>query len=245
MATKLLGKFGAERLERYHKTGAIPFFNDYLEICRQDPNHPEVLRFSDPFEKTVARWDLDWRETHTEYVRRLSMTPESNLEAIGRKLKKTFSGAETYPDFSREFSEVTGYFHTKGDRENALKAARLSLKLYPKSVLSHAFLAHTHACFGEEDKARVYYKKAREIDPDDPAISARSLDRHASWLVYLGRLNEAMTLLEIAVELYPQQAWLYSRIADIHLERGKDYYQKALEVDPTHERARERLKRIR
>ncbi|MDZ7261274.1 MAG: hypothetical protein ONB05_04110, partial [candidate division KSB1 bacterium] len=96
-----------------------------------------------------------------------------------------------------------------------------------------------------KEKARNFYKKVLAINPDDRAISAENLDLYALELADSGKLNEAMSLLEIAVELYPKEARLYHSMAEIHLKRGKKYYQKALEVDPTFEPARERLKKIR
>jgi len=245
MAAKLMEEFGWQRIELYHKKGAIIFFDDYLEICKRNPNYPKGLHFTGQCEKTVTRWYEAWRKTYSDYVRRLSVTPFSHLETIRKKLKKTFSGAKIYPDFTQEFAKATRHFYINGERENAFKAANLSLELYPQSVVPYVFLANAYVCFGEEDKAREYYKEALEINSDDPAISAERLNRYALELAYFDRLEEAMALLKVAIQVYPEEARLYSSIADIHLERGKDYYQKALEMDPTFEPARKGLKKIR
>ena len=211
------------------------------KIC----THPKELCFTEQCKEIIAGWDKAWLKTYSEYASHLSVTPFSDLDAIGTKLKKTFSGAEIYPDLTKEFAKVTRHFYIKGEREKALKAARLSLELYPRSVVSCVFLANTYVCFGEKDKARSYYRKALEINSDDPAISAEKLNRQALELAYFNKWEEAMALLKVAVQVYPEEAGLYSSIADIHLKRGKDYYQKALEKDPAFEPARKGLKKIR
>ncbi|MFQ6113547.1 MAG: serine hydrolase [bacterium] len=245
MAAKLREKFGLQPVETYHKMGAITFFNDYLEFCKLNPDHPGEFRFSEQFEKTVAQWYQDWKRTYTEYTRRLSVTPYSNLEEIGKKLKKTFSGAKIYPDFSQEFARATKYFYINGDREKALKVANIACELYPNSVVPYVYLANAYVCLGDKDKARRFYKKALEINSDNQAVKAESFNRYAEELADSGRLEEAMALLKLAVELFPREAKLYNSIAEIHLKIGKNFYQKALEVDPTFEPARERLKKIR
>ncbi|MCK4825481.1 beta-lactamase family protein, partial [bacterium] len=151
MAARLMEESGSQHLGLYHKMGAITFFNDYVEICNQNPDHPKELRFNEQCEEIIAGWNEAWLKTYSEYANRLSVTPFSDLEAIGTKLKMTFSGAEIYPDFTEEFAKVTRHFYINGEREKALKAASLSLELYQQSVVSYVFLANTNVCFGEKD----------------------------------------------------------------------------------------------
>ena len=60
-----------------------------------------------------------------------------------------------------------------------------------------------------------------------------------------GKWSEAVELLNLASELFPDEARLYNAVGEIYLRRGKGYFQKALKVDPTFEPARRRLKEIR
>ena len=244
MAARLVEEHGSQGAEIYHKMGAITFFNDYLELCRQEADYPKEYRFSEQFETMIARWNKDWQKTCNEYTRNLYITNDSDLDEIGKKLKKTFADAKIYPEFVGGFAGVTQHFYLEGEREKALEAASLAVELFPKEVTPNVFLANTYVCLGETDKARKYYKKGMEIDPDDWAISAWSLNRHAGTLTDCGKLNEAMALLKIAVELYPQKALLYKGIADVHLERGKNYYRKALELDSNYGPAKNMLKKI-
>ncbi|MFQ5825012.1 MAG: serine hydrolase [bacterium] len=244
MAEKVHEKTNAKSIQIYHRIGAIRFFDDYIKLCNSIPDYPKEFRFSKQLEEIVSQWNKDWKNTCTEYTRGLAITPYSDLRQIGQNLKKTFSGAEIYPDFSQEFADVTRYFYIRGNKEKALKAAKLALELYPKSTTPYVALANTYVCFDEKDKALQFYKKALENNPNDPAMSAGSLNRYAFDLANSGKLGEAMALLKIAIQLYSKDARLYNSVAEIHLQRGKNYYQKALEMDPTFEPARERLKRF-
>lgn len=245
IAMKLQGKFGPERLDTYHKMAAIPFFNDYLEIYKTNPDYPQELQFNEEFEKMVTQWNQDWEKTNNEYTRRLEITPYADLDTIGKNLKKTFSGADIYPDFTWEFASVTRYLCKNGDREKAFKVAKLARDLYPQSPVAHVFLANTHMCFGEVEQAREQYKKAREINPDDDAISAASLNRYAHGLASFGKWDAGLQLLQLATELYPREARLYDSIGEFYVKKGEKFYKKALEVDPGFEHAREMLKKIR
>lgn len=245
MALKLQEKFGAQRLDTYHQTGAIPFFNDYLEIYKAAADYPPELRFSEEFEQLLTQWHQAWRKTSNEYTRRLEITPYADLDMLGENLKKTFVGAVVYPNFTAEFAAVARYFCKEGEREKTFKLANLILELYPEAAVTQVFLANARMCFGEKEQARSFYKKAREVDVEDAAISAAALNRYAYELASLGKWDAGLGLLEIATELYPREPRLYDSIAEFYLEKGKKFYQKALEVDPNFEHARERLKKIR
>ena len=136
------------------------------------------------------------------------------------------------------------YFALKGDREKAFAAANLSCELYPKSALPLTYLANTYICLGEKEKAREWYKKAQKAEIDADAINPLQMYRYAFALTEAKKLDEAMALLNIAIELYPDEARLYDGIGEIYLLKAQKYYKKALEVDPNFQHARERLKKI-
>ncbi len=244
MAMKLREKFGSERIATYHQMGAIRFFHDYMQLYKSESGYPQEFKLSRQLEQRLAQWNRDWEKTCNEYTRRLNIAPYANLEEIEKELKKAFTGAGIYPDFSQKFADVVRYFALKGDREKAFAAANLAYELYPKSALPLTYLANTYICFGEEEKAREWYKKAQKAEIDADAISARQLSMYASALTEAKKLDEAMALLNIAIELYPDEARLYDGIGEIYLLKAQKYYQKALKVDPNFQHARERLKII-
>lgn len=240
MAAKLQEKFGQQGIEKYHQQGAISFFNDYLKIS----NLPNEFNLSNQTKKTIAEWNQDWEKTCNDFTRRLVIAPFSDFDQIGRQLKKMFSVAKVYPNFSRDLANATSYFYLNGNPEKASKIAKSTIELYPELPLSNVFLANSYICIGKKDEALKLYKKAMEINPEDGSISTGRLNQYATELAYHGQLDKAEELLNIAIELYPKEAIFFNSIAEIYLRKGKAYFEKALKVDPNYEPARKRLKEI-
>lgn len=240
MAAKLQEKFGQQGIEKYHGMGAVSFFNDYLKIS----NLLNEFNFSEQIQKTITDWNKDWENACNDYTRRLAITPFSDFDQIGRQLKKMFSVAKVYPNFSRDLANATSYFYLNGNPERASKIAKSTIELYPQLPLSNVFLANSYICIGKKDEAMKLYKKAMEINPEDGSISAGRLNQYATELTYHGQLDKAEQLLNIAIELYPKEPMYYNSIAEIYLRRGKTYFEKALKVDPNYEPARKRLKEM-
>lgn len=240
MAARLQEKLGRDGIKKYHQQGAISFFHDYCTIS----NLPSEFTFPGSIQKLIAEWTQDWERTFNDYTRRLTITPFSDFDQIIKQLKKTFSNVKVYPDFSSDLSSATRYFYLNGNQEKALKIARSANDLYPGTPLSHVFLANAYLCVGQKEEALKCYKKAMEIDPEDRDVSAGRLNQFAIELANYGQLNNAEQLLNLAIELYPKEPRFYNSIAEIYLRRGKVYFEKALELDPNYEPARNRLKQV-
>jgi tetratricopeptide (TPR) repeat protein len=63
------------------------------------------------------------------------------------------------------------------------------------------------------------------------------------------RVDEAIALLKIGVELHPKSSILYGSLGDLYARKWQkalaiQAYRKALEFDPTFEHAREMLKKL-
>ena len=144
-----------------------------------------------------------------------------------------------------DFSGVTRFFYLKGDETNTFKIANSTLELYPKSVAAQIILANAYVRFGQKDKALQLYKNAKKLYPDDRQVSASNLNQYVNEMARTGLLDEALDMLKLFVELYPDEAMFYQSMAEIYLQRGRTYFEKALKADPTYEPARKRLKEIR
>jgi len=247
-----IGSYMAARLKEnlsdmgmLHRMGALRFFHAYVQMYRNLPDYPADLTFSEAAEKQMDQWQSDWEKTYTDTVRRLSITAFSDIDRVGKELKKIFSGATVYPDFSGDLAQATHDFYVKGDREGSFRAAKLACELYPQSPGPYVYLANAYACFGQKEKALESYQRAIQINGDDRVVSAGNLDRIANDLAYFGKRDEAVALLTVVLELYPKEAILHQSMGDLFLEKGKSYYRKAVELDPMLEPARDRLKKLR
>jgi tetratricopeptide (TPR) repeat protein len=248
MASKLREKRGPERINTYSGAGAIAFFNDYVEMYRADPSYPRELRFTEPFEKILAQWHQSWGRTYTEYVRRLAVTPDANLDAVNENLRKTFSGAEVYPSLIDEFFAIMRTLILRGEREKSLKVGKIATDLYPRSDVTNTLYAVAQLSSGDKARAQELLKKAVEINAEGIA-SAGGLNSIAYQLAGAGRPEEGIELLKLAVELHPREANLYDSIGEFYLNTGQkekavEYYRKALEVNPNFENAKRMLEKI-
>lgn len=257
MALKLAEKYGVARAGAYHIMGAPVFFDDYIKMYKTNRKYPKELRFKKPFEDTVTKWNQDWARNWNDQTRKLTTATESELVASGEQLKKSFAGAEIYPDFLDQLLKIK-------QGPGSLKAVKLAADLYSQSARANLvwglFLILLDAT--DVDKALLeksgiekeppltYLKRSVEIDPEGFA-SAGSLRQIARGWMGEGRsLADAERLLKLAVQLHPQSGTLYEGLGEIYQNQGLnsqaiESYQKALELDPNLQQAKEALKKLR
>jgi CubicO group peptidase (beta-lactamase class C family) len=255
IAARLREKYGRERLNSYHTTGPIAFFGDYVELYRADASYPKELRLTESFERLILRWNEDWKRTWNAEIRALHRNFSGDAAAI-EKLKTAFAGAEVYPNFIPQLMSLQ-----RGGME-VVRAAKLAAEIYPRSDRTNGNLAIILLALGDKraeakgiiddtDDARAYLKKAFEINREGIA-SAKVLNQIANSWANEGpahRMDKALDVLRLALELYPKEAMLYDTAGNIYLRKGEreqaaEQYRKALEVDPNFERAQKSLKSL-
>jgi tetratricopeptide (TPR) repeat protein len=136
------------------------------------------------------------------------------------------------------------YYYINGKKAQALKVARLAADLYPRSALPLVMLAHTHACFAEKDEAAKLYDRAKATEFDKGNLGPRGFAYYARNLAAFGKAAEALTLLQMGAELHPQSAVLHYYLGIAYQEKAARHYRQALRLDPSHEDARKRLKKV-
>jgi tetratricopeptide (TPR) repeat protein len=227
-------------------------------MYKNEPAFPKDLRFGEEFETTLARWNDSWRKTNVEFVRRISITPETDFEAIERQLKRAFAGAEVYPDLGLNAFNTgangLNFFNTvqqlilKGNVQKAVRAGQLAVELYPQSDLSNAALAIGKIAGGEKDSAQMLLKKSSAIDARG-AASADNLNFAAYDFASAGKPEIGLELLKAAAQLYPKEANLYDSLGEFYLRKGErkealKFYKKVLELNPNSTNAKRMLKEL-
>jgi CubicO group peptidase (beta-lactamase class C family) len=243
IAARLKEQNGAAGLDRYHSAGAIPFFSDYVRLYKSGSKIPKALRFTPEFEKTVARWEADWSRTWNDYTRRLSITPDTDFDAVGARLRKDFAGAEVYPDF-------TGAIQPIQSGMVALKSARLGVDLYPHSdelLFNWAyFIILTEMspegraaleALGDYERPLVYFRRAFESNPGGVMRPQTFLDIGASWLKRPQMTGAGIEFIGAGVALHPKDAKLRELLGDFLARQGKpdaaaESYRAAYTIDP-------------
>jgi len=249
MASVLKDAFGEDKLRSYHKSGPIAFFGDYIRLSQSRQAMNKSYRLTNALARLVFGWEKDWSKTYTDYVRRLAATPATNFEEVRSELKKTFSGASFYKDFSEEFGGVALYFLEKDDAEKALTILNIDRDLYPGSAFPYAALGTAYIWAGDFAAGRQNYKRAVEIDPTHPQLSP---DQILSFVNQMRRIKKAEGALEmclIFMDYFPKDARLYLEAGNSYAlsgqrEKAVEYYKKALELDPNLAVAKSNLEKL-
>lgn len=249
MAYALKKSLGEEKLQSYYQSGPLAFFSDYIKISKNWPSSRKNYKFPESFAKLISSWEKDWTVTYTDYVRNLLITVNTDFDELSPKLKRIFSGAALYPDFSRDMERAGYYYLWKDEIKNSFKIFNLNRELYPNSPLPLSNLAAAYIWTANVDEARKLFKKAFALNPDHPRVSLNEFRYLGRRLENAKKMKEIFALAEIALELYPKNAELHKEIADIYLEAGQKekariYYKKALELDPKLEEAKKKLEEL-
>lgn len=238
MAAKLQAKNGAAGLDRYSAQGGLSFFEDYIAFTKADPSGSKEVQFNEPFAALVTEMARDWNKSNTPYVRQLWLMPDSDLDAVAKNLRQSFAGATVYPSLVDDLFGITRQYVLNKDGARALKASQLAVELYPEAP-GASFLEGISWILNK-DLARgiASLKKSATLNPspNGPA-SAGGLNSIAYQLAGAGMVDEAMAILQTAIEIYPQEANLYDSLGEFQLKKGEKAkalasYQKALATNP-------------
>jgi len=93
-----------------------------------------------------------------------------------------------------------------------------ALALDPNYHLAHVVRADIHVAAGELEQAAVRYRAAAELNPNDVLVMVAASDA----LVFLDRAEEAIALIEKAIDLDPiTPAWYYHQLGWAHWSIGQ------------------------
>ncbi len=244
IAARLSERNGPAALDKYHTSGAVPFFADYVRLYKSDPKTHKALRFTPEFEKLITRWDADWSRTWNDYTRRLTIAPDTDFDAVGARLRKEFAGAEVYPDF-------TGSLQPIQQGPAAFKAQKLGVDLYPHSdelLFNWGFFiilgeqspegrAALKAAAPDYERPLAYFRRAHDANPDGVMRPQTFLDIGGRWLARPQMVDAGVEYVGAAVALYPKHAALRELFGDFLARKGRTEeaagnYRQAYTIDP-------------
>jgi len=249
MARALGEEGGEEALRAYHRKGPIAFFNDYIRLSQAGSSPKRHPRFGGEFGGLLAEWETDWARTHTEEVRRLTVTPGTDFETFFLNLRATFAGASITPDLGPELERAAEYFLKKEDMGKAATILGLAREVYPGSASLAAALGYVMVWQGNPEEAKDLYLEARELDPEEPALKPDQIVGAMRQLFQADKKKEAEGLGLIAVNLSPKEPILYVALGDLVILDGRkdeaaEYYRQALRIHPNFADAKARLKSL-
>jgi Tfp pilus assembly protein PilF len=135
----------------------------------------------------------------------------------------------------------------EGDYDRAVELYRGSLALHP-SAEAHTFLGWTFHFQGKIDAAIAECKRAIEVDPD----FGNPYNDIGAYLIGLERFDEAIPWLEqaAAAKRYEPRHFPYFNLGRCYLAKGlvnraRDSFRQALEIEPRYAPARDSIEKIR
>lgn len=248
MAVRLKETYGTKRLEEYSKIGSIRFFNDYINSYEKNSSFPANYKIAASFQSKIARWAPDYEKSCTAYARMLWITPDANLEQIGKTLKSTFGKSSIYPDLTDEFWNATQRFAWTNKWKQAEQTGRIVADLYPKSNLAKGTLGFTMLRSGSKDEIHATLSQLDKADPEG-MTSPDELESTAYDLAMHGAIPEALRLVTIGTKIHPDSAMLFEDLCQLYSmnhqkEEAIVACRKSLELDAERKRAQELLKEL-
>ena len=135
----------------------------------------------------------------------------------------------------------------EGDYDRAVELYQSSLDLHPTAE-AHTFLGWTFHFQGKIQEAIAECKRAIEVDPD----FGNPYNDIGAYLIGLERFDEAIPWLERATtaKRYEPRHFPYLNLGRAYLAKGminraRELFQKALEIEPRYTPARRALENIR
>lgn len=186
----------------------------------------------------------NWSRTWNDYTRSLVITPETDFDAVGARLRKEFANAEVYPDY-------VAYLQPIQQDIAALKAPKLGVDLYPSSDELLFNLAYFIIVYGQSEGGRAaikavvpdheppaaYLRRAFESNPDGVMRAQTFLDIGDGWLKRPDRTGAGVELLGAAAVLHTKDAAVQEMFGDFLVRAGRKAdaeanYRKAFALDP-------------
>ena len=188
---------------------------------------------------------MDWLRTLNDFTRILFIGAFSEPEELKKNLRKNFSGAKIYPDFSSQIWEAVRRLYLNGRYEKAIEIAKISKEFYPESSLSIVSLANAYLAYGDLKSAKSLYEEAFKAKVHKEAVERNAIISYAEDFANFKMIDKGIDLINLILELPNSRSALNEEIGKLLLRKAKDYFERALKEDPTNESARKFLKRIK
>lgn len=165
----------------------------------------------------------------------------SKAVKAGKSVKEISESPEitAYDKYAKIFPTLKGIW---------LRAVESSLK--PKTVLPSVCEPMTKAIVDSGiEKAIQLYHKLKSEAPDKYDFSEGQLNTLGYNLIYRNMLQEALAVLKLNAELFPDSSNVFDSLGEIQMMLGKDNdavqsYKKSLELNPENQNAEQKISEI-
>ena len=218
-----------------------------LDVPRWIDVFEELLEGDDPVDRVICDmssvWPRERARTHLVYIRTL-WNGVKETEAAGKSLEEI----QDQLSLDNEFAFVKEMQPYKDGGDDWIRPQHVChVKVF---FLQHKNLASEMLKNEPEGSFRDALDRiSRMRDGGDLYFDEASMNFLGYELVNLSRLADAVAVLKLNVELFPQSANAHDSLAEAYMKSGDtekaiEYYKKSLELNPDNENAGEMLKKL-
>jgi superkiller protein 3 len=122
------------------------------------------------------------------------------------------------PESSRLYNNLAKAYHDAGKNDELIDLLKSSIQLQPDNALAHNNLGNAYKETGRYEEAKRSYEQAIKFDPKHagPYFNLSTIYSDIE-----GKTDEAIDLLNKAVEISPQFSKSYNKLGLIYLQRGE------------------------
>ena len=245
VAAMLKRNKGTRYIEAAHGRGVLAMYADYCALAAKTFN---LERFDVDFEKTVMAWNKAWIRSWNDDVRALDFSSQVNIDDARLIMRRAVQNQPICPYLMADIEDACFESMREGKEEQALELAQMGVDLYPHDDVSNATMGIVRIVQDDVAEGRKYIAMAIDWDPDG-AASADGLNSMAYRLAGRKQYDQAIDVLAVAIEYYPDVANLYDSKAEMYLNKGdlaasRQWYEKAIEMDPRLDNPKQMLQRI-
>ncbi len=188
---------------------------------------------------------LRLKPDHVEAVYNLGniAAHRGDYEQAGRFYREALSIAPTYAQAHNNLGSI---LYAQGDLAAAEAHIRIALKNAPEFAGAYFNMGNVRAAAGQIANSLRYFREGLRLDPNNVSARvdlARILGRARRW-------DESVVQLSEAVRRRPDDPGLVCLLGDAYAQSGKRQqariqYERALDINPGHALARQRLDELR
>ncbi len=175
------------------------------------------------------------------------MVLELGLFHTTRELREQSMDSKEYVSLAYDLFKEAYERQMDGDLDGAVELYRRSIESYPTAE-AYTFLGWTYSFQGKLDAAIAECKEAIAVDPD----FGNPYNDIGSYLIKLGRLDEAVPWLEAAIKAprYEPRHYPHCNLGQVYWAKGMlakalEEFERALEIEPEYPFAQAAVEAIR
>ena len=209
----------------------------------------EILEGEDAVETVICGmrdvWPRERAHEHLVYIRRL-WNRVTTMEAEGKTLSEVWEQLS----FENEFAFVKEMKIYEVNSDDWLRPQHMDhARLF---YLQHKTLASQIMMDAGMDSLQTSLARVRELRKTDSKIyfEEASINGIGYYLIGQGRFADAIEVLKLNVELFPESSNVYDSLGEAYMKNGDldkaiENYNKSLELNPENENAKQMLEEIR